>query len=165
MRPRNYQEVNKAYRQFSAYLVACVAIAVLSFSFYRHTAGIEVDRIIAKTEEYDKIYVRQTDQINQIDSLYFYTSLLNTSLNDAALMNIINRRKQELLTGMDKMNTGDVRLYKLLLSECNGFLSIKDSIRMLRQEEELVKIDLFKCMKKNRTTTRRLRMGGITINN
>lgn len=164
MRSQNHQEVSKAYRRFSGYLIACVAIGVLSFLFYMHTIRVEVNRIITKTEEYDKIYVAQSDLINRIDSLYFYTGLLNTNLNDAALMNIANRRKQELLTDMEKMNTGDVRLHKMLMMKYNGFLSVKDSIRILKQEEEMVKSDLMKCMENNRSATRKLRMGGITIN-
>lgn len=164
MRSQNHHEVSKAYRQFSGYLVIGVAIAVLSFLFYRHTAQIEVARIVTKTDEYDKIYARQTEIIHQIDSLYFYTTLLNTNLNDAALMNVANRRKQELLSEIGKMNTGDVRLHKMLLMKYNGFLSVKDSIRILKLEEELVKSDLMKCMEENRTIARKLRMGGITIN-
>lgn len=164
MKSKNHKEITRAYWKFSGYLVVCVAIGVLSFSFYNHTAGIEVNRIVTKTDEYDRIYVRQTEIIHQIDSLYFYTTLLNTNLNDAALMNVANRRKQELLTDIGKMNPGNVRLYLLLLSEYNGFLSIKDSIRLLKQEEDLVKSDLMKCMEENRNTTRKLRMGGITIN-
>jgi len=164
MRSQNHQEVGRAYRQFSSYLVIGVAIAVLSFIFYRHTALIEVDRIVTKMDEYDKIYVRQTEIIHQIDSLYFYTTLLNTNLNDAALMNVANHRKQELLSAIGKMNSGDVRLCKMLMMKYNGFLSVKDSIRILKLEEELVKSNLMKCMEENRAITRMLRMGGKTIN-
>lgn len=164
MRAQNHKEIYQAYRKFSGYLVIGVGIAVLSFLFYSHTAQIEVDRIMTKTEEYDRIYARQNELTHQIDSLYFYTSLLNTNLNDAALMNVTNRRKQELLSDIGKLNSADVNLHKMLLMKYGGFLIVKDSIRNLKQEEELIKSDLLKCMKKNRKTTRQLRMGGITIN-
>lgn len=164
MKAQNHQEINKAYLKFSGYLAACVAIGVLSFSFYKQAERVEVSRIVAKTGEYDKIHAGQTDLVGRIDSLYYYTALLNTTLNDAALMNVVNRRKQELQSEINGMNGSDVRLYKLLVAEYNGFLGVKDSIRLLRQEEELVKSDLMKCMEENRNTTRRLRIGGSTIN-
>lgn len=164
MRAQNHQEITRAYWKFSGYLAICVAIGVFSFFFYKRTTQIEVDRIIAKTEEYDKIYVQQMEVINRIDSLYLYTTLFNTNLNDASLLNSVNRRKQELLSDIESMNSSDIRLHKILLSEYNGFLGVKDSIRILKQEEDLVKSDLMKCMEDNRKTTRQLRIGSITIN-
>lgn len=164
MRAQNHKEIYTAYRQFSGYLAICVIIAVFSFFFYRQTAQIEVDRIVDKTEEYDKIYVRQMYLTSRIDSLYYYTTLFNTNLNDASLLNSVTRRKQEILSSMETMSGSDVKLHRKLLTEFNTFLSVKDSIRLLKTEEELIKSDLMKCMEENRNTTRKLRMGGITIN-
>lgn len=164
MRAQNHKEIYRAYWQFSGYLAICVVIAVFSFYFYRQTSQIEVNKIVDKTEEYDKIYVKQMDLINRIDSLYSYTTLFNTNLNDASLLNSVTRRKQEIISDMEGMSGSDVRLHRKLTTEFNTFLSIKDSIRLLKTEEELVKSDLMKCMEENRNTTRKLRMGGITIN-
>lgn len=164
MKAQNHKEIYKAYWKFSGYLAICVTIAVFSFFFYRQTSQIEVKRIVDKTEEYDKIYVKQMDLINRIDSLYYYTNLFNTNLNDVSLLNSVTRRKQEILSSMENMSNNDVKLHRKLISEFNTFLSVKDSIRLFKIEEELVRSDLMKCMEENRNTTRKLRMGGITIN-
>lgn len=164
MRAKNHKEITKAYWKFSGYLVACVCIGVLIYFCYIKTAGIEVDRIVKKTEEYDKIYVRQIELANRIDSLYRYTTMFNTNLNDVYLLHTVSNRKQEILSDMEDMSSRDVRLYQKLMSEVNTFLSVKDSIRMLKNEEELVKADLLKCVEDNKQTSRRLTIGGITVN-
>lgn len=164
MRAQNHKEIYRAYWQFSGYLAICVVIAVFSFYFYRQTSHIEVNKIVNKTEEYDKIYVKQMELISRIDSLYTYTTLFNTNLNDASLLNSVTRRKQDIISDMETMSNSDVRLYRKLTTEFNTFLGIKDSIRLLNTEEELVRSDLMKCMEENRNTTRKLRMGGIIIN-
>jgi hypothetical protein len=136
---------------------------VLIYFCYVRTSDIEVSRIVEKTVEYDKIYVRQTDLANRIDSLYQYTMLFNTRLNDVHLLSSVSRRKQEILTMMDDMSGRDIRLYRKLMSQVNTFLGVKDSIRTARTEESLVKADLLKCTEDNKQASRRLTLGGITL--
>jgi hypothetical protein len=135
----------------------------LIYFCYVRTSDIEVSRIVEKTVEYDKIYVRQTELANRIDSLYQYTMLFNTRLNDVHLLSSVSRRKQEILTMMDDMSGRDIRLYRKLMGQVNTFLGVKDSIRTARTEEGLLKADLLNCTEDNKQASRRLTLGGITL--
>ena len=164
MRAQNNKEIYIGYLQFSLYLVACVFTGVLIYFSYTQTSNIEVDRIVEKTVEYDKIYVKQLELANRIDSLYQYTMLFNTNLNDVQLQYTVSKRKQELLASMEDMSSRDIRLYQKLMSEVNTFLGMKDSIRLSKIEEDMVKTDLLKCVEDNKQATRKLTIGGITLN-
>lgn len=164
MRAKNHKELIRAYWQFAGYLVACVAFGVLIYWSYLQTSRTEVERIVNKTIEYDRIYVQQIELAVRIDSLYDYTTKFNTNLNDALLQNSVSRRKQEILNSLENMNNADVRLHKRLISQLNTFLAVKDSVRTARIEEDMIKADLLKCMEDNKQTTRRLTIGGITLN-
>ncbi len=163
MRAQNHKEINRAYWKFSGFLAATVLVGVLTYFFYMRTSVIEVQRIVDKTEEYDQIYVLQTDLADRIDSLYQYTLLFNTGKNDALLQNSVSRRKQEIIRSMEDMDGSDVRLYQKLMSQVNTFLSIKDSIRTAKIDEELVRSDLLKCVEDNKQTTRKVTLGGLTL--
>lgn len=164
MKAKNHKEITHAYWKFSLYLAACILVGVLVYFCYIQTSNIEVERIVRKTEEYDKIYVRQVEIANSIDSLHYYTTLFNTNLNDAYLLNSVSRRKQDIFSMMEGMDGRDTRLYKKLMDEVNDFLSVKDSIRNTKVEEDLARTDLLKCAEENRQTSRKLTMGGIALN-
>lgn len=163
MRAQNHTEITKGYLKFSGYLIACVFTGVLIYFSYIHTSYIEVNRIVDKTEEYDKIYVKQIDLANRIDSLYRYTMMFNTNKNDIHLLRSVSSRKQEILTVMDDMSSRDIRLYQKLMSEVNVFLGVKDSIRTAKSEEGMIKTDLLKCTEENKQASRQLTIGGITV--
>lgn len=163
MHAQNYREINKGYLKFSGYLVACIIVGVLTYFCYIQTSKVEVSRIVDKTEEYDKIYVKQIDLASRIDSLYQYSTMFNTNKNDIYLLRSVSSRKQEILSIMDGMNNKDVRLYKKLMSEVNVFLSVKDSIRTSKVEEDLLRTDLQKCTEDNKQAARKLTIGGITV--
>lgn len=164
MRAKNNREIRKGYLKFAFYLAACVMVAVLVFYSYIRTSTVEVIRIMAKTQEYDKIYIEQTELAGRIDTLYQYVSYFNTNLNDVLLQSRVSRRKQEINSSMEQMSGRDIRLYQKLMSEVNTFLAAKDSIRSLRQEEELLRKDLKKCMEDNKQANRRVTLGGIRVN-
>jgi hypothetical protein len=163
MKAKNNNDINRGYLRFSCFLVACIFIGISGYSLYMKTVEIELNRIVEKTSEYDKIYVRQNDLVNRIDSLYQYINLFNTNLNDALLLNLVSERKQEILASMEDMNSRDIRLYQKLTSEMNTFFDMKDSIRLLTSEEILVKRELKKCIENNKQAVRKLTLGGITI--
>lgn len=163
MQAQNHREINTGYLKFSGYLIACIFLAVFIYFCYTQTSTVEVNRIVKKTEEYDKIYVKQMDLVNRIDSLYYYTTLFNTNLNDSYLLHSVSRRKQEVLSIMEKMSGRDIRLYQKLMTEVNIFLSVKDSIRQMRNDEDLLKTDLIKCTEDNKQAARQLTIGGITL--
>jgi hypothetical protein len=164
MHAKNHTAITLGYWKFSGYLIACVFTGVLICYCTLHTNQVEVSRIVDKTEEYDKTYVKQIDLAGRIDSLYQYTQLFNTNLNDAHLLNSVSRRKQEILSLMEDMSSRDVRLYQKLMSQVNTFLSVKDSIGRAKTEEDLIKTDLLKCSQDHRQASRQLTIGSITIN-
>lgn len=164
MKAQNNKEITKGYLKFSLFLAFCVAIGVANYYCYLQTNQVEVNRIVEKTEEYDKIYVQQVELVSRIDSLYQYMLLFNTNKNDAMLQNVVSKRKQEILASMEDMNGRDVKMYQKLMSQVNTFLSTKDSIRILKTEEDLIRIDLKKCMEENKQASRKLTIGSITLN-
>lgn len=163
MKALNNQSVRRAYFQFSGYLVLTVALAVSSLYFFMKTSSVEVKRILDKTEEYDKIYTRQLLLTESVDSVYQYLSLLNTSpkINDLLLQNVISNRKMNLLENLNAMDTKDCKIYHRLINDLNIFLQVKDSIRIVKMQEELTREDLLRCVDENKQVSRKLSAGGL----
>ena len=155
MKPRNNSEVRKAYLKFAAYLMACVIFAVLIFACLLKTSGVEVKRITTKTQEYDRVYTREIALSNSVDSVYQYMKLMNTSpqINDVLLQGVISTKKMNILKNIQDMEERE------LLGNINLFLGVKDSIRLLKIQEEMVKNDLMQCIKDNWKTRRNLNVG------
>ena len=61
-----------------------------------------------------------------------------------------------LLKDIQAMDARDCRLYSRLLGNINIFLGVKDSIRLLNIQEEMVKKDLMQCIQDNWKTRRSL---------
>ena len=161
MKPKNNSEVRKAYLKFAAYLMACVIFAVLIFACFLKTSGVEVKRITTKTQEYDRVYTREITLSNSVDSVYQYMKLMNTSpqINDVLLQGVISTKKMNILKNIQDMEERDCKLYRQLLGNINLFLGVKDSIRLLKIQEEMVKNDLMQCIKDNWKTRRNLNVG------
>ncbi|MDR2804996.1 MAG: type VI secretion system transmembrane protein TssQ [Dysgonamonadaceae bacterium] len=160
MQVKNSKDVSRGYWSFSLYLASCVAVGVCAWFSYLRTSEIEVKRIVDKTKEYDAIYLQQTDITFQIDTLYRYAGLFNSNLNDERLQGAVSWRKQAILAGLDKLDRRDVRLHRKLMGGMNTFLNAKDSIRILRDEETMIKSELRKCMEENRQASRKITIGG-----
>ncbi|MFV0346095.1 MAG: type VI secretion system TssO, partial [Bacteroidales bacterium] len=156
MKSKNHKEVTNAYLKFSGYLIASVLLGVLIFFCYVQTNKVEVNRIVEKTQEYDKIYVQQLELVSKVDTLFSYTIGFNTNLNDVELLNAVSSRKQQISSYMDGMSSKDVRLYQKLITEYNGFLGVKDSIRQATIDVEMIKRDLDKCVQDNSQASRKL---------
>ena len=160
----NGKDVHKAMVTFCCYLVAAIVLAVCIFSCFMKTSSVEVYKILAKTQEYDFIQTQQVNMTESVDTLYFYSSLLNTDpkINNSLMYNIISGRKMYLNSAVESMEEKDCRIYKKLTNQMNTFLSIKDSIRLAMTEEEMVRTDLLRCISDNRVVTRRMAVGGLT---
>ena len=154
MKPKNNTEVRKAYLRFSGYLTSCIVLAVTIFACFLKTSGTEVKRITEQTLEYDHVYA-------SVDSVYQYMKLMNTSpkINDVLLQSVVSTRKMNLLKDIQAMDARDCRLYSRLLGNINIFLGVKDSIRLLNIQEEMVKKDLMQCIQDNWKTRRSLSVG------
>lgn len=111
--------------------------------------------------EYDHIYAKELSLSNSMDSIYQYMKLMNTSpqINDKLLQSVVSTRKMNLLKYVQGMDTKDCRLYRQLLENLNIFLGVKDSIRLLNIQEEMVKKDLMQCIQDNWKTRRNLNVG------
>ena len=118
-------------------------------------------RITEQTLKYDYVYAKELSLSNSVDSVYQYMKLMNTSpqINDVLLQSVVSVRKMNLLKYMQSMDDKDCRLYKQLLGNINMFLSVKDSIRLLSIQEEMVKKDLMQCIQDNWKTRRNLNVG------
>ncbi|MDR2474398.1 MAG: type VI secretion system transmembrane protein TssO [Bacteroidales bacterium] len=163
MKPKNNKDIYRAYGLFALYLSCCVLVGVAVYFFYTKTTETEVERIVEKMDEYDQIFVRQSELTDKIDSLHSYINLFNTGKNDVLLMNAVSKRKQEISALMDNMSGRDVRMYQKLISEVNSFLSIKDSLRITQETETMVKKELKQCIEDNKQLKRKITIGGITI--
>ena len=146
MNAQNHSIVRHGQGEFAAYLASCVLAALLLCVCYVQTAAAEMACINEKRIEYDRIFLLQIAVTEGIETLYGYAELFNTDRNDARLQDIVSRRKQELLASIIELSEADNLLYYKLLNEINTFLVVKDSVRMLRNEEALILRDLRRCM-------------------
>ena len=161
MKPKNNKDVRNGYLRFSFLLAACIAWSVLFFSCFLKTSTIEVKSIMAKTLDYDRIYTKEIDLATGVDSVYQYMKLMNTSprINDVLLQSIVRTRKMDLLKSTQNIDNADCVLYSNLLNQINTFLSIKDSIRIMKIQEDMVRQDLLQCIRDNRKTRRNMNIG------
>lgn len=161
MKPKNNKDVRNGYLRFSFLLAACIAWSVLFFSCFLKTSTIEVKSIMAKTLDYDRIYTKEIDLATGVDSVYQYMKLMNTSprINDVLLQSIVSTRKMDLLKLTQNIDNADCVLYSNLLNQINTFLSIKDSIRIMKIQEDMVRQDLLQCIRDNRKTRRNMNIG------
>lgn len=161
MKPKNNKDVRNGYLRFSFLLAACIAWSVLFFSCFLKTSTIEVKSIMTKTLDYDRIYTKEIDLATGVDSVYQYMKLMNTSprINDGLLQSIVSTRKMDLLKSTQNIDNADCVLYSNLLNQINTFLSIKDSIRKMKIQEDMVRQDLLQCIRDNRKTRRNMNIG------
>lgn len=165
MKTENSKEVRIAYLKFTGYLLATIVLTVFIIYFFMKASSVEVESILSKTEEYDKIYSKQLMLTASVDSVFQYVSLLNTSpkINDLLLQSVISNKKMALLDNLNSMNDKDCRIYKKVINDMNIFLRIKDSIRIINIQEDLVRSDLLRCVDENKQVVRRLSVGGLTF--
>ena len=136
MKAENNKEVRKGYLRFTGFLILIVSCTVCALYGFMKTSSVEVSKILAKTGEYDRVYIQQLQLMESMDSVINYISLLNTSpkINDLLLQNVISRKKIILMERMGMMNDKDCKLYNKVITDLNTLLSIKDSIRMLTMQ-------------------------------
>ncbi|MDR1098297.1 MAG: type VI secretion system transmembrane protein TssQ [Tannerella sp.] len=152
MKAKNNREVTRCYLIFAwALSMAVLTGAGLFFCFIR-TAQVEIDGIDAKSREYDVAYARQIALTEKVDSLFMMLSLLNSDgqVNEILLQNAVSTKKMKLISAMKPVNERDVLLYSRVSEKVNTVLQIKDSIRILRNRETLIRDELLRCMQDNR---------------
>lgn len=167
MKAKNYKEVTLGYLRFFLGLLCTVTLAIFMAFCFVHTASVEVRQMALKTVEYDRINAVQQELVARVDTLNSYMVLLNSSekINDVKLQNLISTKKMNLMNDLNRLPAKDTRLYRLLTSQINTFLNVKDSIHILSIQEDLVKVDLLRCIEDNKVASRKLTLGDIVIEN
>lgn len=157
MKAQNNKDIKKSIINFSCYLVISVFFAICIFSAFMKASSVEVYRILAKTSEYDKIQQKQVYLTEKVDSIYFYTTLLNSSsfINYTSVHLSLSNKKISLTEEASRLQDKDARLYKKLAKDMSVFFSIKDSIRRMTAEEDKYRADLVRCITEGRTAVRR----------
>lgn len=131
------------------------------------TAKYEATKIEAQTEVLDRAFVMQTETVDRVDSLYNYMVLINSDkrINNLVVQNAVSTKKMQLLNDFDNISEKDILLYRNLTISMNKFLLTKDSIRILIQQEDLVKNDLQRCIAADKQVLQKLSLEGMQTNN
>lgn len=158
MEALNIKEVRKGYLHFSLLMLVVIALPVFICSSLYGTAKHEAQKIEMRSGNFDSTFAMQVELVDKVDSLQYYMSLLNSSakINDLVVQSVISSRKMALVEDVSSMSNEDVRLYKDLLNSMNTFLMVKDSIRILGNEEQTLRMELRRCVSADQQASRRL---------
>lgn len=158
MKAINHSSVVKGYITFSICMVLVVSVFVLMSHCFISTSVFESFKIASKAVAFDKTFSTQVQFVDRVDSLYNYMLLINSGhrVNDIMIQNIASTKKMQLLDDMNTMDKEDMVLYNKLIMNVNKFLLVKDSIRILKNQEETLKEDLQRCITSERKASRKL---------
>lgn len=165
MKAINHKSVVKGYFSFSVCMVLVVSLFVLMSHCFISTSAFEGTKIEKRAAIFDKTFSTQIQFVDRVDSLYNYMVIINSNqrVNDVMIQNIASTRKMKLLDDMNTMEKSDMALYHNLIVNVNRFLSVKDSIRILKNQEETLKDDLQRCITAERQAARKLSLEGVQI--
>jgi hypothetical protein len=164
MNARNNREVLKAIVCFSAYLLASVGLAVGIYAVFMKTSIVEVQQILAKSERYDAIQMKQGILTETVDSVYYYAMLINTDtkyINQSGMYNMLSMKSINFSNELEAIGNDDCLVYKKLFSEFGHFLQLKDSIRMANLQLDVLRDEYVRCINKNKDMTRKLFTGSV----
>lgn len=158
MKAQNSRTVTRGYVLFAIALCCSIGVGVGCVWSFIRTSDREVARIELRSGEYDAAFERQIALTDKVDSLYYNLTLLNSDrqLNELVLQSRISTQKMNLLNTLNRMEDGDVLLYKKMSERINDILQVKDSIRLLRLQVEQTKGDLQRCIEDNRAATKNM---------
>lgn len=163
MKAINHTSVFKGYLLFSVCMALVVGLFVFMNYCFVSTARSEDVRIGTRSVVFDQTFDRQNRFVDQVDSLYNYMTLINSSyrVNDILVQNAVSTRKMQLLEGMEQLDRKDVLLYQNLMEKINKLLTVKDSIRILKKQEQTLKEDLQRCIDADRQAARKLSLENV----
>jgi hypothetical protein len=129
------------------------------------TSSAEVSIILKKANEYDQIRAYQLDLTEKMDTLNYYSSLLNpdSKINYKLMQNTLSDRKIQFSKALSSLPDKDCLLYKRLAGQMNTFFDTKDSIIASVSELDMVRADLLRCISDNRKIKRTISTGGLTF--
>ncbi|WP_455593512.1 type VI secretion system transmembrane protein TssQ [Bacteroides sp.] len=163
MKAINHTLVFKGYMTFSVCMALVVSLFMLMSYCFISTLMYESAKIETRAMVFDKVFSTQVAVVDRVDSLYNYMALINSShkVNDVMIQNVASTKKMQLLDDIGNMNEKDVLLYKGLVTNVNKFLSVKDSIRILKNQEETLKEDLQRCIASEQQASRKLSLESV----
>lgn len=158
MRAKNSKDITKGYVLFAIAICCSILVGFGCVWLFVHTADREVAQMDTRSLEYDAAFARQIILTEKVDSLYNNLLMLNSDqrINEVVLQNRISTQKMNLISSLEQMENGDALLYEKMSDQINSMLQVKDSIRILDVQVELVKGELQRCIQDNRKATRRM---------
>lgn len=163
MKAINHTSVFKGYLLFSVCMALVVGLFVFMNYCFVSTTRSEDSRIGTRSVVFDRTFDRQNQFVDRVDSLYNYMALINSSyrVNDILVQNAVSTRKMQLLGDMEQLDAKDVLLYRSLMEKINMLLTVKDSIRILKNREQTLREDLQRCIDADRQAARKLSLESV----
>lgn len=163
MKAINHTSVFKGYLLFSVCMALMVGLFVFMNYCFVSTTRSEDSRIGIRSVVFDRTFDRQNQFVDRVDSLYNYMALVNSSyrVKDILVHNAVSTRKMQLLGDMEQLEGKDVLLYRNLMEKVNMLLTVKDSIRILKNREKTLREDLQRCIDADRQAARKLSLESV----
>ena len=168
MKALNNRSILLAYYRLSFYLILSVVIAISFVATYYKTTAAELSQIHAQAKIYEKTYLEQVELINEVDSIINYIILpdKNHYVNEVVLRNVIMKRRTGAMKHIDRTEGEDFILTKKILNDMDIFIELKDSIRLLKRQEDVLKNNIIRCIsKKNEKALKISVKSGASVNN
>ncbi|MDR1222174.1 MAG: hypothetical protein LBL07_04760 [Tannerella sp.] len=164
MKAKNNSDVLRAIVCFSAYLLSSVVLAVGIYSSFMQTSMVEINAILKQTNSYDLVMMQQLRLTESVDSIYYYSTLLNSEdvyVNQSAMYNVLSARTIAFNNELEGMSSDDCLVYKKLGNKLGDLFLLKDSIRISQVEQEALRDEYVRCINRNKDMTQRLFTGSI----
>lgn len=158
MKAKNSREVTRGYLLFTVAMCCSILTGAACMGAFIQTAEREVVRMDIRSQQYDASFARQINLTEKVDSLYYNLTLLNSNnrVNEVVLQNRISSQKMSLISTLDQLESGEALLYGKMSAQVNTVLQVKDSIRLLNSQVDMVKGDLQRCIQDNRAEARKM---------
>ena len=159
MNAKNNKEVLKAILHFTLFLIGSVGLAVCMFASLMKTSAVEMRQILSKSATYDQLHMQQVILTESIDSIYYYSMLVNPDnsyINHTLMLNTLSTRSLTFGKTLESMNSDDCLIYKRLSGNMDDFFKLKDSIRTAELQLDLLREEYRRCQNNNKDMLRRL---------
>ncbi|MBR2261797.1 MAG: hypothetical protein IJ916_08865 [Paludibacteraceae bacterium] len=166
MKSLNGKEVLLAYVKFTACMVALIVmVQFFIFSFLRSSEA-EIAEIKMKTGDSEIIFREQSDLCDRYEEIFSLCRAFDVSDNSRSdfLMQSIASRKKDIEGRIAELPQRDVQLHSFMLSKMNEFFRVRDSISVLKKEEQKVKKDFLTCSGDYEKVRVKVKHGVLTAN-
>ena len=162
MKPLNSREINKAFIVFMVYFAVLLGVCLLCVYTYFSTAESEGIILMKQVNKYDQVFAKHQQLADQTSSIYNHMQLLNSDRinNSLELQRLISNEKDKLNKMMQQAGSdqaANFTVYDNLSKKLNTLLGIKDSIRLVGIDEDLLRSDLMACINDNKQFKKKLK--------